>query len=276
MTGGKPTTTLGKEIRARIALISTWSAGLPSWPGTCSYVRCAVDLPLIDGSKPHAACAAVTGKGYSEPVNQEHSDAATTLPTPNRSIGRGRVVTRSPLSQAIQAAAGGDEQAFATVWRALQPALLRYLRVVAPDWADDLASETWLEVVRGLAAFSGDEGGFRSWVFTIARHRAIDWRRRQARRPVEPVPAELLPDLGAPDDPAADALEALSTEAALAMIARLPPDQAEVVLLRAVAGLDVAQVAAVVGRRPGTVRVLAHRGLRRLATMVPSPRGAAR
>ena len=183
---------------------------------------------------------------------------------------------RPSLAEEIEAAARGDEQAFAIIWHALQPPLLRYLRVVAREAADDLASDTWLEVVRGLPAFTGDEAGFRSWVFTIARHRAIDLRRQQARRPVEPVPAELLPELGSSDDPAAAALETLSTEAALAMIARLPPDQAEVVMLRAVAGLDVAQVAELVGKRPGTVRVLAHRGLRRLAAMFPAPREANR
>lgn len=185
-------------------------------------------------------------------------------------------VTQPSLTREIEAAASGDEQAFAVVWRALQPGLLRYLRVVAPDSADDLASETWLEVVRGLRKFTGDDGRFRAWLFTIARHRAIDLRRRNARRPVEPVPPDLLPELGAPDDPAATVIETLSTEAALAMIAKLPPDQAEVVMLRAVAGLDVAQVAAVVGKRPGTVRVLSHRGLHRLAGMFPAPKGISR
>src|SRR6266511_3291378 len=69
-----------------------------------------------------------------------------------------------------------------------------------------------------------------------------------------------------PADSAADhVLEAIATRAARALIAELPPDQAEVVTLRVVAGLDVAQVAEIVGKRAGAVRVLAHRGLRRLA-----------
>jgi RNA polymerase sigma-70 factor, ECF subfamily len=185
-------------------------------------------------------------------------------------------VTEPSIDLAIEAAAGGDEQAFAVIWRALHPALLRYLRVVAPGWADDLASETWLEVARGLGAFNGGESGFKAWVFTIARHRAIDWRRQQARRPVDLLPNELLPDPGTPDDPETTAIETLSTEAALALIGRLPPDQAEVVLLRVVAGLDVAQVGSIVGKRPGAVRVLSHRGLRRLAAMLPAPRGVPR
>ena len=48
-------------------------------------------------------------------------------------------------------------------------------------------------------------------------------------------------------------------------MATLPADQAEAIVLRVVAGLDVQRVADIMGKRPGTVRVLTHRGLRRLA-----------
>jgi RNA polymerase sigma-70 factor, ECF subfamily len=169
------------------------------------------------------------------------------------------------FDEVLAAAVRGDEDAFATIWRDLHPALLRYLRVAAPASAEDLASESWLDVARGLQRFTGGEQAFRSWVFTIARHRAIDLRRRAARRPVETLPVELLSERVAPDDPAAAALDALATERALALIAELPPDQAEVIALRVLSGLNPAQVARIVGKRPGTVRVLSHRGLRRLA-----------
>lgn len=162
-------------------------------------------------------------------------------------------------------ARAGDEYAFAVLWRDLNPALLRYLRVVAPATAEDTAADVWLEVCRGLGRFRGDEAGFRSWVFTVARMRAIDAARQAARRPVRPLPPDQLPDRPAADDPAGAALEAQATREALALIAALPPDQAEVVALRVIAGLDATQVGEIVGKRPGTVRVLAHRGLRRLA-----------
>jgi RNA polymerase sigma-70 factor (ECF subfamily) len=168
----------------------------------------------------------------------------------------------------VAAAANGDEQAFAILWRDLQPALLRYLRVVAPGASEDLASEAWLEVARGLGRFQGDENGFRSWVFTVARHRMVDWRRRETRHPSTPVPPQAVPERPGPGDAADPVLEAISTRAALALVAELPPDQAEVVTLRVVAGLDVAEVAAVVGKRAGAVRVLSHRGLRRLAELL--------
>ncbi len=67
------------------------------------------------------------------------------------------------------------------------------------------------------------------------------------------------------DDTAAAALDNISAQAAVELIATLPRFQAEVIVLRVIAGLDVRQVARIVGKRPGAVRVAAHRGLRELA-----------
>ena len=165
----------------------------------------------------------------------------------------------------LGAAARGDEEAFGRLWHDLQPRLLRYFGVISRAAAEDLASETWLGVVRGLDRFQGNEPAFRAWVFTIARHEVLDWRRRAARRPAPDQPVNGLVEWAAPDDPAADAVEGFSTRAALAELATLPPDQAEAIMLRVVAGLGVDRVAEIMDRRPGTVRVLTHRGLRRLA-----------
>jgi RNA polymerase sigma-70 factor, ECF subfamily len=194
------------------------------------------------------------------------------MPVVRATNGRKRATVENVLGSEfpshLAAAREGDEDSFAVLWRELQPPLLRYLSVAAGGTAEDLASETWARVAQDLSRFAGDEAGFRAWVFTIARHRLLDWRRREARARVVPRSNEQLSGLGAADDPAADALEHLTTDGALALIARLPADQAEVVMLRAVAGLDVARVANIVGKRPGAVRVLAHRGLRRLAELL--------
>jgi RNA polymerase sigma-70 factor, ECF subfamily len=164
----------------------------------------------------------------------------------------------------LRTAAAGDETAFARLWRDAHPVLLRYLRVMCADSAEDVAAETWLEIVRGLARFRGGELEFRGWMFTVARWRVADQRRYARRHPARPATDEDL-DQPAADDTANAALESLSTKAALELIATLPPYQAEVITLRIVAGLDVEQVARITGRRPGTVRVAAHRGLRSLA-----------
>jgi RNA polymerase sigma-70 factor (ECF subfamily) len=173
----------------------------------------------------------------------------------------------------LAAAAGGDEDAFGMLWYDLQPRLLRYFRVVAPGAAEDLASETWLGVVRGIGRFQGIEPAFRAWVFTIARHQVLDWRRRAERRVTEDLPVTGLAEPAAPDDPAAAALEGASTRAALALLATLPTDQAEAIALRVLAGLEVSRVAELMGKQPGTVRVLTHRGLRQLAARLDTDSG---
>lgn len=153
--------------------------------------------------------------------------------------------------------------AFALVYRHVQPGLLRYLRGLSVVAADDLAADTWLEVVRGLDRFTGDERGFMAWVFTIARRKAIDRGRYEGRRLTAPLDDDDSYGPRLPDT--AEIVEqADATDAAIALVRTLPPDQAEVVLLRVVAGLDIAQVAELVGKSNGAVRVLTHRGLRRL------------
>jgi RNA polymerase sigma-70 factor (ECF subfamily) len=167
------------------------------------------------------------------------------------------------FTEALDAARRGDAGALSALWRELQPALLRYLQAGDPDAAEDLASETWLEVTRRLDRFSGGEREFRGWLFTIARHRLIDARRRAARHRTAPV--AWLPDRPGLDDPAADVLVDLSTQASLRLVSELPPEQAAVVRLRVMAGLDTDEVAEIMGKQPGNVRVLSHRGLRNLA-----------
>ncbi len=171
----------------------------------------------------------------------------------------------------LRVAASGDEAAFARLWRDAHPPLLRYLRVLAGDAAEDIAGEVWLEVARRLARFRGGEQEFRGWLFTLARRRVIDMRRYDARRPVRLTDDASDLDRPGADDTAEMALDNLSTEAAVALIASLPREQAEVIVLRVVAGLDVGQVARIVGKRPGAVRVAAHRGLRALAARLGQP-----
>ena len=173
----------------------------------------------------------------------------------------------------VQAAQGGDEEAFARLWREFQPALLRYLRIKAAPAAEDLAADIWLRLLKALPTFEGDEQGFRGWLFTTARNRLTDWYRSGERRPdlIEHASLVMLPAL---TDVEEEAAERSSTDRAVALIAELPPDQAEAVMLRIVVGMDVARVAVLMDRSPGSVRVLCHRGLRRLEQRLLEEEGA--
>ena len=180
------------------------------------------------------------------------------------------------LADAVGRAQQGDTEAFRLLYRDIQPRLLRYLHALAGQDAEDIASETWLQVTRDLPGFTGTYDGFRGWVATIARHRALDHLRRTTRRPPAlAIPAEDLAAWPPAADTAQTALDAAATRNAIALIATLPPDQAEAVLLRAVLGLDAATAGHILGKRPGAIRTAAHRGLKtlhkKLETSEPQP-----
>lgn len=173
------------------------------------------------------------------------------------------------LDDALARARAGDEEGFAVLWRCYQPRLLRFLQVYSGHDVDDLASETWLQVVRDLSRFRGDATAFAAWLFTVARRRAIDAQRARSRRPA--VLADTPPeDEGATPTAEEVALEQLSTRAALALVARLPRRQAEAIALNILVGLDANATARVLHTTPGAVRVRVHRGMRGLASMLTS------
>lgn len=175
------------------------------------------------------------------------------------------------LDDALAGARRGDADGFAVLYRAHQPPLLRYLTtLVGPD-AEDVASETWLQATRDLKRFRGDATELRAWLVTIGRHRALDLLRAQRRRPSDAWDPALLPQPASDDDVAMLTEESLATRRALALIARLPQDQAEAVLLRVVVGLDAPAAAAVLGKRAGAVRMATSRGLSRLAQLLEEP-----
>jgi RNA polymerase sigma-70 factor (ECF subfamily) len=157
-----------------------------------------------------------------------------------------------------------DGQDLDELYRKLQPALLGHLRVVHAGQAEDIAGDVWTEVAASFPRFVGGDEAFRAWVFTLARRRSIDTYRRAARRPTAPLSGDLH-DV-AVDRPEDEIVARISMDATVARLRQLlPPDQAEVVLLRVVRGLSVDEVAALTSKTPVNVRVLQHRALNRLA-----------
>jgi RNA polymerase sigma-70 factor (ECF subfamily) len=177
------------------------------------------------------------------------------------------------FAETLAGAQDGEEAAVGALWRAYHPTLLRFLRTrhAARD-VDDIASEVWLRASRSWHRFHGDATDFRAWFFSIARSVSVDSYRRAGRRR-----EVLIDDCESPrhERRAAaevDALEALATDRAIALLAKLPREQGEAIALRVIAGLDTDRVAAIMDKRPGTVRVLQHRGLRRLALLLEAER----
>lgn len=170
------------------------------------------------------------------------------------------------FDEMIAGAGDGDQRAVEALFRELQPPLLRFLRAQESRVADDLAAEVWLAVAKGISRFDGDWPDFRAWVFAIARRRLADHRRTAARRRTDVTQVSEFERHPARDVPEEETLDKLSAQQAATLIASvLGTEQAEVVLLRVLADLDVDQVAAIMQRSPNWVRVTQHRAVRNLA-----------
>lgn len=167
----------------------------------------------------------------------------------------------------------GDELAWTVLYDDLAGPLLGYLRGRGAPEPEDQLGETFLQVARDLKRFTGDEVGFRSWVFTIAHRRLLDASRSRRRRPTTPLsPERLVPvsDVlrGGEDDIEAAAARIVDSELLVGLLAHLTEDQQEVLLLRFVADLDTATVGEITGRSPNAVAALTGRALAVLREVV--------
>jgi RNA polymerase sigma-70 factor (ECF subfamily) len=161
----------------------------------------------------------------------------------------------------LAAARSGDGWAVEHLYAALAPAVAGFFRLQHAAEPDDLTSEVFVGVLRNLRSFRGGEADFRAWVFTIAYRRLADARRAAGRSPVIES-LETASDPPAPDvDVEADVDRLLATERVRSLCATLPDGQRDVLLLRLVARMTVAEVAAATGRSPGAVKALQRRGL---------------
>ena len=160
----------------------------------------------------------------------------------------------------LEAARVGAEWAWRALYRDTAPDLARYARASRVPDPENIVGEVFLRAVRGVASFEGDERAFRAWLFTLTRHRIIDEHRKLVRRGTEVLPVTVLAEI-AGGDAEAEAMRLLAEDHVRSILARLTPDQRDVLLLRILGGLTIEEVATVVGKRPGAVKALQARGL---------------
>lgn len=165
------------------------------------------------------------------------------------------------FDQTLDAARRGDERAWTDLYLQLAPILTGYLRGQGCPNAEDVASETLLQVVRDLRRFDGGEAAFRSWVFTIAHHRLIDARRHAAARPSDATEDGFLEDRTSTGSFEEDAIDGLGVPEVEHLLVGITPAQREVLLLRYVADLSLHEVAEVLGKGYGATKALHRRAL---------------
>ncbi len=154
----------------------------------------------------------------------------------------------------------GDDRAFADIMQAFEGRTLSYLSALVGDDAEDVQQEVWISVFRNIQELT-NPAAFRTWLFRLARHRAIDWLRRQKRERELLEEAALEPGFFGDD---ADGDLSLDEAALQRIVSGLPPPQREVLLLRYRDDLSYAEIAVVVGLPIGTVRTRIHHAKQKL------------
>ncbi len=194
------------------------------------------------------------------PPSQRRSRVAAP-PEPRDVIHPGSEWSDETFRTVLGAARAGSEWAWASLYRDLAPRVLAYLRARGAVEPEDVAGEVFLQAVRDIGRFEGNERAFRAWLLTIAHHRLLDASRHRARRPVDAAPDEVLHHRAPTGDVEEDAFRELDMATVRSLVGRLSPDQQSVLLLRIVGDLTVEEVARVVGKRRGAVKALQRRGL---------------
>ncbi|MER7364242.1 sigma-70 family RNA polymerase sigma factor [Nonomuraea wenchangensis] len=177
----------------------------------------------------------------------------------------------SDLRELTSLAVQGDRSAIESLLGELRPMVVRYCRArlgrVSGQYhiADDVAQEVCIAVLSALPRYRDMGRPFASFVFGIASHKVADALRSSVR---SAVPTQDLPD--GPDEgpgPEETVVRYIEVEHARRLLARLPENQRELLLLRVVSGLSAEETGNVLGMSPGAVRVAQHRALARLRQM---------
>ena len=161
------------------------------------------------------------------------------------------------------------------IYAAYAPALFRFFLAAVGDrpTAEDLTGDVFKSAIEGLPRFRGPVETLGGWLFGIAHHDLSDYRRRQARHPVQPLD-DLLEEAalaGGAMDPEELALDRVEGDRVLAALRQLTSDQREVLLLRLVANLTAPEVAEILNKSTEAIKALQHRGLASLARLLEVP-----
>lgn len=168
------------------------------------------------------------------------------------------------FSERLDAATGGHEWAWREIYESLAGQVTGYLRVRGASDPEDLANEVFLQVARNIRQFEGSESSFRSWVFVIAHRRLIDARRTLNRRPV--TVDEPADPIGG--DVEAEALDRISSQRVEALLGQLTEDQRDVLALRIVADLPLAETARILDKEIGAIKALQRRAIHSLKRLI--------
>jgi RNA polymerase sigma-70 factor (ECF subfamily) len=167
---------------------------------------------------------------------------------------------------AIAEAAKGDLRAFGELYERYHSRIYRYVyhRVGSTTDAEDVTALVFMKALEALPSYKSRHNGFAPWIFRIARNAVVDhYRRRRHHSPLEDIEHE------APHgDPMASVLGGEQREELRSLVCLLSADQRDVILMRYAADLSFGEIAATLQKNEPAIRMLLHRGLRKLKAVL--------
>lgn len=159
-------------------------------------------------------------------------------------------------------AGDASEQSLRTLYRRYGGELygFAYNLLGERELAEELVQDVFTRVWRHAEDFDSRRASFRTWLYGIARNRAIDMRRRASARPAL-APDDSADEAAGPDEAIEQALLRWQVAAALS---RLSPDHREVVRLAHFGGLTLSEISDATGTPLGTVKSRAYYAARSL------------
>lgn len=177
--------------------------------------------------------------------------------------------TRTPTDeQLLTQIRSGDQAALAELYdRYAGPVYSLCLQTLGvPTLAEEAAQDTFMKVWQNPAAWDSTRGRFASWLLTVARYTAIDLLRVEQRQTTDSADTldsvQVADDSTRPDDPLLRDGRLLRE-----LIAQLPPEQAQVVMLGFFRGYTHSELAAHLNLPLGTVKTRVRLGLQKLRTL---------
>ncbi len=166
----------------------------------------------------------------------------------------------------IVEAARSDPQAFGELYDRYHARIYRYIyhRVGHPADAEDITALVFMKALESLHGYRPRQAGFAPWLFRITRNAVVDhYRRRRPQAAFEALEREV-----GGDDPVTDVLDGERREELRSLVAYLSDEQREVVLMRYSADLSFSEIASILNKNEPAIRMLLHRGLRKLKTVL--------
>jgi len=178
---------------------------------------------------------------------------------------------KAEVQALVERAASSSFGAFGEIYDIFLDRIFRYVFYQVKDrmTAEDLTEEIFLKAWEAMGKYKQKNSSFSAWLYRIAHNHVIDYfRTRRQHVALEDVTPS------APDNPEQEVEEKAMQQELAEVISSLPPQQKQVIILKFIEGMDNVEIARIMDKREGAIRMLQMRALMALRQKLTGPDSA--